>query len=497
MKKPLLGLCMLVICFPLFSQTEKEAKAFDSVFYHIAINVSSANPTQAMHLADSLYSYSVSDGQRLKSLMLRADILEKQEKREEAIAEALKALKIAETSNNYSFQARIYGFLSTQYRTIGFVDKGKALLEKGIEISSKIENKVQVTKYKAMAKQELADYALEAKDYLEAIELLDLAILDYGNESNLNFKNFQIANCEEMLGRCYLALNEKEKSMGHFLSANKYINQSGAEGTLWAALIYQGLGNAYLEKTNLDSAKVYLTKALNISDNGNHGTLKERVYNSMAQYYEARKELDSFAIYTSKYKDMLDENRRKKRIMVNSEFNRLQVTPETASNPNIYLIGGLLITAMLTLTFYLKRKSLFNNSETETDADNNNSRTFMLPLDTEKDLLKRLDEFEASHDFLDKNMSFSVLAGIINTNAKYLSHILKKYKNKDYNAYINELRINYIVDKLRTEPEYLNYKISYLAEVSGFSSHSKFSADFKRIVQLSPSEFIDSLEKVS
>src|SRR5690606_6813433 len=162
--------------FPLFSQIEKEAKDFESVFYHIAVNVSSANPTQAMHLADSLYSYSVNDTQRIKSLMLRADILEKQEKREEAIEEARKALKIAESSNNYSFQARIYGFLSTQYRNIGFVDKGRGLLEKGIEISSKIEDKIQVTKYKAMAKQELADYAIEAEDYLKALEYLDLAI---------------------------------------------------------------------------------------------------------------------------------------------------------------------------------------------------------------------------------------------------------------------------------------------------------------------------------
>lgn len=494
MNKPLLGLCMFAISFPLFSQTEKEAKAFDSIFYDTAVNVSSANPTKAMHLADSLYSYSVNDSQRLKSIMLRADILEKQEKREEAIIEARKALEIAESSKNYSFQARIYGFLSTQYRNIGFVDKGKAMLEEGIKISSNIENKEQVTKYKAMAKQELADYAMEAKDYMEAIEYLNLAILDYENETNLNFKNFQIANCKEMLGRCYMALNEKEKAMEHFLLANDLIKISGAENTLWAALIYQSLGDMYLEKTHLDSAKVYLTKALTISDNGNHGTLKERVYNSMARYYEVRKELDSFAIYNAKHQEILYENRTNKRQMINSEFNKLNVPQETSSNNYFYLIIGFLVLAFTALVLYLKRKTLFDGSKSQTEADNNNSPTFMLPLTTEKDLLKRLDKFETSEEFLDKNMSFSVLVGSINTNAKYLSHIIKKHKNKDYNTYINELRINYIVDKLKTEPEYLTYKISYLAEESGFSSHSKFSADFKRVVHLSPSEFIDSLE---
>ncbi len=37
-----------------FSQIEDAAKRFDSVFYDIAVNISSNNPNRAMHLADSL-----------------------------------------------------------------------------------------------------------------------------------------------------------------------------------------------------------------------------------------------------------------------------------------------------------------------------------------------------------------------------------------------------------------------------------------------------------
>ncbi|HLV38436.1 helix-turn-helix domain-containing protein, partial [Xanthomarina sp.] len=58
---------------------------------------------------------------------------------------------------------------------------------------------------------------------------------------------------------------------------------------------------------------------------------------------------------------------------------------------------------------------------------------------------------------------------------------------------INKLRIQYIVNKLKSDPDYLNYKISYLAEECGFSSHSKFSASFKNVTGLSPSTFISNL----
>src|SRR5690606_15734331 len=120
--------------------------------------------------ADSLFTYSVNDKQRLKSLMLKADILEKQEKRGEAIEHALEALKLAKQQEDYSFEARIYGFLSTQYRTIGFLDKGKDAIKNGVAVSFNIKNKDQVTKYRAMADQEMAEYALEEKEYDSAIE---------------------------------------------------------------------------------------------------------------------------------------------------------------------------------------------------------------------------------------------------------------------------------------------------------------------------------------
>ena len=88
-------------------------------------------------------------------------------------------------------------------------------------------------------------------------------------------------------------------------------------------------------------------------------------------------------------------------------------------------------------------------------------------------------------------MSLGMLAAQLNTNTKYLSEIINRQKNKNFNSYINELRINYITDKLRSNPNYLHYKVRYLAEECGFSSHSTFTTVFKSVVGVSPTIFLD------
>lgn len=94
-------------------------------------------------------------------------------------------------------------------------------------------------------------------------------------------------------------------------------------------------------------------------------------------------------------------------------------------------------------------------------------------------------------------MSLAVLAGQLETNTKYLSEVINKYKEKNFNVYINELRVNYLVSLLKNDATYLNYKVSYLADVAGFSSHSSFTTVFKSITGMSPNTFIQQLIKAN
>ncbi|CAA7196690.1 helix-turn-helix domain-containing protein [Chryseobacterium potabilaquae] len=113
----------------------------------------------------------------------------------------------------------------------------------------------------------------------------------------------------------------------------------------------------------------------------------------------------------------------------------------------------------------------------------------------EQKILTKLKEFEESDLFINNNMSRAYLATFCEINDKYLSYVINKHKNKGINSYINELRINYIIRKLRNVREYKKYKIAILAKESGFSSPNKFSLIFKKHIGMTPSQFIKELDK--
>ncbi len=118
-----------------------------------------------------------------------------------------------------------------------------------------------------------------------------------------------------------------------------------------------------------------------------------------------------------------------------------------------------------------------------------------IPVETEQIILNKLKKFENSTKFTNKEMSLAVLAGQFETNTKYLSEIINKQYHVNFNTYINTLRINFIVEKLKTDSNFKNYKISYLADVCGFSSHSSFATIFKSITGITPIVFIDLLKE--
>ena len=68
-------------------------------------------------------------------------------------------------------------------------------------------------------------------------------------------------------------------------------------------------------------------------------------------------------------------------------------------------------------------------------------------------ILNKLKRFESSKRFLNKDISLAVLAGQLESNTKYLSEIINTHYNVNFNTYINRLRINFIIEKLKTDPK--------------------------------------------
>lgn len=87
--------------------------------------------------------------------------------------------------------------------------------------------------------------------------------------------------------------------------------------------------------------------------------------------------------------------------------------------------------------------------------------------------------------YLNKDLKLKSLAKILGTNHSYLSSCINTYSDKNYNQWINDFRIDYLLEQIHS-----GKKLSDLASEAGFSSTDAFYRNFKRKTSLTPSEYL-------
>ncbi|WP_282079865.1 AraC family transcriptional regulator [Aquimarina algiphila] len=112
-----------------------------------------------------------------------------------------------------------------------------------------------------------------------------------------------------------------------------------------------------------------------------------------------------------------------------------------------------------------------------------------------KMILEGLQQFEDEEGFLSSNITTGDLAKQLKTNTKYLSKVINTYKEKSFSVYINELRIGYVIDKLKSDTKFRLYTIKAISREIGFNTTEAFSKSFYKKTGIYPSYFIKQLEK--
>ncbi|KZS39860.1 hypothetical protein AWE51_09450 [Aquimarina aggregata] len=165
------------------------------------------------------------------------------------------------------------------------------------------------------------------------------------------------------------------------------------------------------------------------------------------------------------------------------------------------------IGAVFLIVFYRKQKQYQQRFEELISAQNRESKPKETPIPKEtpksigisedivNSILKNLEEFEREQGFIEANITTSSLASQFKTNSKYLSKVINTYKRKSFIHYTNDLRIDFIIDKLKNENKYRLYTIKALASEAGFNTTEAFSKSFYKKTGIYPSYFIKQLEK--
>lgn len=223
------------------------------------------------------------------------------------------------------------------------------------------------------------------------------------------------------------------------------------------------------------------------------------VFSALADYYLQNKNTDLYKQEILHYNDLNNaytQNKKEARDLVIAHIENLKKENQSIDINYIAIFSGLILLAVGGIFYYLKTKKDYRKFLQLMSEKNENPQPKIpaIPEQTEQLLLNKLEKFERSNKFIQPGISLSGLAKSLDTNTKYLSDVINRNKEVNFNQYINELRINYIIQKMKEEPKYLNYKIYYLAEECGFSSQSSFSSVFKLVTGISPLAFIKFLK---
>ncbi|WP_294965826.1 helix-turn-helix domain-containing protein [uncultured Flavobacterium sp.] len=498
----LLLLFIFIFCRPSYSQNSQ----YDKVFAETAQVLLSSNPKKALSNTDYLYKIAQNNNERIKAGMLKATLLRQYGLRNEAIAALKKADSIASSDQNYTQMARINGFLSTLHRENEIYSLGKIYLNKAVQASRNIENKAEMYKFQGNLSQEIAYYEMNSFNYSKAIEKL--------KDGNILFKkagpeidvNFNTAVNDELIAKNYLSLNKADSALFYYAKATKELQESQSSESPLKGFILNGLGNVYREKGDPNKALQNYNKAEQIANQSNFFILKQEVYNAMMAFYKNSDSRKYIAYNELNLKLHKDEEESRKMIADDliKTLRKNHINSQSQYKKSTVVMASVFSSAvLLTIVFFSYRRrqdfknfnSIISKATFKKDSSQrrDNGKEYMSEA-TENSILNSLKESEKAQFYLNSEVSLTTLAAELGINHRYLSYVINKNTEKDFAGYINELRINYIVDRLRNNPSYLKYKISYLADLSGFSSHSRFTTTFKKVTGQSPVDFIRQLE---
>lgn len=297
-------------------------------------------------------------------------------------------------------------------------------------------------------------------------------------DDNKDFANFSVGNF--YIGKSYWALKKPELAITYFEKVDKTFD---TEGYIRPDLRenFEILINYYKSKDNPKAKLHYIKKLLKADSilNANYKYLSGKIH----------KEYDTLELLKEKetIQKLLEKRNRNDIIFIST-------------------IAFLFFVLIFLAYRYLKNKKTYKrrfeelikkNGETQsaTSTKTIDKSSLDINSDAVASVLKQLEKFEKDKKFREKDWTLVKLSAAFNSNTKYLSKIVYHYRGKKFVEYINDLKIDYIIGLLKNDKIIRNYTNKALGEESGFSSTQRFTNAFISRTGISPSYFIQELNK--
>jgi len=385
------------------------------------------------------------------------------------------AIKIFDEVALYFIEENDRAYLNTLhalalcYQKINNIDKSQYYINLGKSLSQEWDIQEMIKYFEHT--EAINHY--HQKEYNLCIEGLKKIITKLNREND--FDNKAVANF--YIAKCYWQLNQKQEALPFLLNMDKtfiekkYIRPDLREN-------YELLIKFYEKNEDTKMQLLYINRLLEVDSilNHNYKYLSHKIF----------KEYDA-----------------KKLIKAKTEIeNRMKWKYNVAYTTSIFLF----ISMVVLVRKQRKKSRHYKQKFQELMTANNLSKpvvkkTFDEDFEINPEIiemvLKNLEKFERAKKYLEKDMTLSKIATYLKTNTKYASKIILKYRDKKTIDYINDLKIDHVIELLKNENKYRNYTNKALAEEVGFGSTQNFTRAFKSRTDISPTYFIQMLNEMN
>lgn len=318
------------------------------------------------------------------------------------------------------------------------------------------------------------DYQLG--NFYNSIEASDSLKLRIDPEKDLSkFKNINLFK-----GLSLLKLNKEKLGLKYLLISDSiYENNKELINHHYDRLLFKTLYEYYTKKDNTDKRIVYLDKMLII----------DSILKINYQYFEPE--------HIKKFETP-------KLLMEKESLIAILELKNKKFKATNWGIAGSLAGALFLVFYYFNRQRVYKVRFEALLASNNSQRRLKHPNNGVKpeissevvnDIMSKLERFELQRQFLLYDVSLQGLAKNFHTNSNYLSRIVNMKMEKNFSQYIHDLRIEYSMEEVLSDPKFRKYTIKAIAEESGYTNAESFSRAFYKKNGIYPSYYINNLNK--
>jgi len=383
----------------------------------------------------------------------------------------LKAIDAANTLNDVNLLAKFHSNVGTTYEKLDANDEAISSYNMGLELARFLNDSLKIAQNLmniGNVYMKLNNHADAQKQYIESLAICEIKSISYGKL--LNYMN--MGENARMWGRWEMAQTMLDTALSLAENMSLPLEKSNILGNQ---------AELYFETKKYNLAFTTLKEAKKLENEIFAKEKQSRIDELSVQYETSLKERD---LERANLKLITSQQRNSFLIILTIMAVMISILIYTFYRYKNQKLKDLYLKNLETLRFYEKKKELLyiHKEETEKISPEGNSN-----FDALFDQINRVLILENS--FKNEALSLSSLSELVKSNSKYVSQAIQQNTDKNFNAYINHLRV--MEAKKLIKESYHKINLSEVLYSCGFKSRSTFYTAFQKETGMSPKQYRD------